>query len=271
MELYEEKFLQHYIKDNSQKSIPNLIMSFIIFLTVAAAILSLHISNIKQENNSKKIISESITWFADIEKTASFLLDEKNAENLLNESNLNNYIPIANIPFANPQKKLNTADLTTYLQTSIANKLYFLGHAAFNDSEIELSYRENKNRFLIYNFYDFISKQSLEKIDFIHQVSMVIFFIVSIALIWINLQKAFFLIGVSICCAAFPLIASAIGTKIGMNIFFPSNDMVEFYQNYVNQFASDVQVSAIIIFIVGLIVIIIGWFLNNLLVNNSID
>ena len=269
MEAFEEKFI-YQNKDERQKSIINIILPFIIFLTVTAFVLSLHIINIKKEDNAKKIISESIVWFADIQNTANYLLNTKNTEELLNVSNLNNYIPIANISFENSQKSLNVNDLTAYLQASMANQLYFIGNDAFTDSNIELSYRENKNRYLIYNFYDLVSKKSLEAFHFINQVAIFIFVMISIFLIWINSNKAFFLIGASICFAAFPILASAISIKIGMNIFFSSNDITEFYQNYVNQFALHVQVSSVTIFVIGLIVIGIGWLMNNLLVNNQL-
>jgi hypothetical protein len=67
------------------------------------------------------------------------------------------------------------------------------------------------------------------------------------------------------------LLAFGLGIKIIMNILFPINDLTEFYQNYVNQFASHIQITSITIFIFGLILITIGWLVNYLLVNNSID
>ena len=160
--------------------------------------------NLKNENNAKEIISESISWFADIENTAKYLLNERNTEILLDESNLNNYIPIANVSFGKPQKDLQVNDLTTYLQTSMANELYILGSQAFTDSTVELSYRENKNRYLIYNFYNLLSKKSLETFNAMSQIAIFVFFVMSIGLIWSNFNKAFLLIGTSICRAAFP-------------------------------------------------------------------
>ena len=270
MESYEEKFIVSN-KNGNQNNLINIVLSFVIFLAVFTLIFSLHIKNLKNENNAKEIISESISWFADIENTAKYLLNERNKEILLDESNLNNYIPIANVSFGKSQKDLQVNDLTTYLQTSMTNELYTLGSQAFTDSTVELSYRENKNRYLIYNFYNLLSKKSLETFNIMSQIAIFVFFVMSIGLIWSNFKKAFLLIGTSVCSAAFPLLAFGLGIKIIMNVLFPINDLTQFYQNYVNQFASHIQITSITIFIFGLILIAIGWLVNYLLVNNSID
>ena len=179
MESYEEKFIVSN-KNGNQNNLINIVLSFVIFLAVFTLIFSLHIKNLKNENNAKEIISEAISWFADIENTAKYLLNERNTEILLDESNLNNYIPIANVSFGKPQKDLQVNDLTTYLQTSMANELYILGSQAFTDSAVELSYRENKNRYLIYNFYNLLSKKSLETFNAMSQIAIFVFFVMSI-------------------------------------------------------------------------------------------
>jgi hypothetical protein len=82
-----------------------------IFIFSFSAIISRNFIEIKQPDNAKTIISQSINWIADIQKV-SFVIIEQNANpQSADKQSLDNLLPFKNIEINDDQLQLSQNDL----------------------------------------------------------------------------------------------------------------------------------------------------------------
>ncbi|MDG1990199.1 MAG: hypothetical protein P8J51_02890 [Dehalococcoidia bacterium] len=242
-----------------------------IFIFSFSAIISRNFIEIKQPDNAKTIISQSINWIADIQKV-SFVIIEQNANpQSADKQSLDNLLPFKNIEINDDQLQLSQNNLSKYLLTKITNDIYQNGHSVLKGEKISNEYFTNKNAYFIKNFYNFISIKHLDSLQIIYKLSIGILILVSIFLIYYNINKSLAIIGIGIAASVIPIFLFSIFISISSKLFFPSNNLILYYQKYLNEFTNAIQQTGLIILGVSVLIIFTGWLINNFLFDKSID
>ena len=94
---HQAKTIEFKESGNTKISSLEIFLCFMIFIFSFSAIISRNFIEIKQPDNAKTIISQSINWIADIQKV-SFVIIEQNANpQNADKQSLDNLLPFKNI------------------------------------------------------------------------------------------------------------------------------------------------------------------------------
>jgi hypothetical protein len=242
-----------------------------IFIISFSLVISKNFIEIKQSSNAKSIISESINWIADIEKVSLIVFEKNTNSQNLDKQSLNKLLPVKNVVINDDQLELSQNDLSKYLLTKMTNEIYQNGHIALKGETLNDGYFANKNAYFINIFYDLISIKYLNKLLLVYKLGIGILISISAFLIYYNINRSLTIIGISVALSIIPIFLFSLVMRITSKLFFPSNNLILYYQKYLNELTHAIQQTGLIILAIGIFTIFAGWLINNFLFDKSID